>query len=71
MNTTISISLPVSLDKTVNKEVRRGSFESKSAFFQTLVKLWMENKLYYELEESRKELEVGNGTVLRTLKDLR
>ena len=71
MNTTISISLPESLDKTVDKEVLHGSFESKSIFFQTLVKLWMENKLSHELHESKEELIEGKGTLLRSLKDLR
>lgn len=58
-------------DEVVDKEVKRGNYVSKSEFFRYLLRLWMEGKLAYDLEQSRKELNSGKGKLLKSLKDLR
>lgn len=71
MRNIINISLPKKMTKAVEESVKKGNFSTKSEFFRMLVRLWMEGKLATELEESRKELVVGKGKLLRSLKDLR
>ena len=63
--------MPAQLTSVVEKEVKAGGYASKSEFFRTLLHAWMENRLIVELEKSKKELETGNGKLLRSLKDLR
>lgn len=70
MRSIINISLPTQLEKVVDKEVKRGSYASKSEFFRSLLRMWMEGRLVLELDESRKELESGKGKLLKSLKDL-
>ena len=67
----INISLPEQMVEAVETGVKSGNFATKSEFFRSLIRLWMEGKLMVELEESRKELRQGKGKVLRSLKDLR
>lgn len=71
MRTVVNISLPEKLAEVVEKTVQKEGYASKSEFFRTLLRAWLENKLAKELEESRKELKAGKGKLLRTLKDLR
>lgn len=71
MRSVINISLPLTLSSVVDDEVRRGSYASKSEFFRYLLRLWMEGKLSYDLEQSRAELRRGKGKLLKSLKDLR
>ena len=71
MRNVINISLPAPLTNIVESEIKSGQFASRSEFIRHLLRLWSENKLYNELEQSRKELETGRGKVLKTLKDLR
>lgn len=71
MRNIINISLPVQLTSVVEKEVKRGNYASKSEFFRTLLRMWMEGRLAGELEKSREELISGKGKLLNSLKDLR
>lgn len=71
MRAIVNISLPVQLNSIVEKEVRTGRFASKSEFFRSLLRLWLEGRLAGELEKSRKELKAGKGTLLKSLSDLR
>lgn len=71
MRSIINISLPEGMVKAVNEGVKKGFFATKSEFFRSLLRLWMEGKLAVELEESHKELKGGRGKLLRSLKDLR
>jgi Arc/MetJ-type ribon-helix-helix transcriptional regulator len=71
MRNVVNISLPTTMVKIVEKEVKHGSYSSKSEFFRMLVRLWMEKKLFEELEESRKELQTRKGKHLKSFKDLR
>lgn len=71
MRAVVNISLPLKLNKVVDDVVSEGKYATKSEFFRSLLRLWMEGKLAGELEESRKELKSGKGKLLRSLKDLR
>lgn len=71
MRAIVNISLPTQLNSVVEKEVRTGHYGSKSEFFRSLLRLWLEGRLSGELEKSRKELKAGRGTLLKSLSDLR
>lgn len=71
MRNVINISLPEGMARAVREGVKKGFFSTKSEFFRSLVRLWMDGKLALELEESHKELKAGRGKLLRSLKDLR
>lgn len=71
MRSIINISLPEIMVKTVEKEVKKGGFATKSEFFRSLIRSYEENKLLAELKESQREISVGKGKKLRSLKDLR
>ena len=68
MRNIVNISLPESMAKSVEQEVKKGGFSTKSEFFRHLVR---EYTIAQELEESRKEFVRGEGKKLRSLKDLR
>ena len=71
MRNIVNISLPPNLNSLVDAELAKGHFSSKSEFFRNLLRLWLENKLASELEESRKELKGGKGKLLKSLSDLK
>lgn len=71
MRNIMTISLPLPLTNVVEKEVKRGNYASKSEFFRYLLRQWMERKLSYELNQSKKELQQGKGKILKSLTDLR
>ncbi len=71
MRTIVNISLPPKLSSLVEKEILKGNYASKSEFFRTLLRLWLEGKLAEDLEASRKELESGKGKLLKSLVNLR
>lgn len=71
MRTIVNISLPVQLNAIVEKEVKTGQYASKSEFFRSLLRSFLEARIAKELEESRKELKAGRGKILTSLSDLR
>lgn len=71
MRSVVNISLPAQLNSVVDQELALGHYASKSEFFRSLLRSWMEDRAYKELEESRKELKTGKGKVLKSLSDLR
>ena len=71
MRSVINISLPASMVKVVEKEVKQSGFSTKSEFFRSLIRMWEENKLLEELKKSQREITEGKGKVLKSLKDLR
>ena len=71
MRRVINISLPQELGKIVEEHVKSGRYATKSEFFRHLLRMWVEGKLLEELNESRKELALGRGKILKSLKDLR
>lgn len=71
MRDIINISLPQELTKAVEHQMTSGKYATKSEFFRNLLRMWLEGKLLQELNESRKELMVGRGKILKSLKNLR
>jgi Arc/MetJ-type ribon-helix-helix transcriptional regulator len=71
MRDVINISLPKELNKSVEELVKKGKYATKSEFFRELLRLWLEGKILRELAESRKELALGKGKLLKSLKELR
>ena len=71
MRAIVNISLPVQLSAVVEKEVSSGKYASKSEFFRNLLRLWIDGRLVIDLKKSRKELESGKGTFLKSLAEFR
>ncbi len=71
MRAVVNISLPIQLDSIVEKEVASGRYTSKSEFFRSLLRAYLDGRLVLELEQSRKELKSGKGKLLRSLSELR
>jgi len=71
MREIINISLPKELNRSVEELVKKGKYATKSEFFRELLRLWLEGKILRELAESRKELTLGKGKLLRSLRELR
>lgn len=71
MRSVVNISLPKQMADVIDKNVASGKYASKSEFFRSLLRSWMEDKLVADVEESRKELKAGKGKLLRSLGDLR
>lgn len=67
MRSIINISLPPELSAIVIKSVENGGYSSKSEFFRHLLRLWIVGE---ELEQSRNELEKGEGKLLKSLRSL-
>ncbi len=55
----------------MEKSVKKNHYATKSEFFRALLRMWLENKLLEELEESREELRAGRGKILKSLKTLK
>ncbi|OGK67012.1 hypothetical protein A2313_01635 [Candidatus Roizmanbacteria bacterium RIFOXYB2_FULL_41_10] len=71
MRTVINISLPKQLSFVIDKEVKKGGYATRSEFFRSVLRWWMEYKLVKDLESSRQELSDGKGKLLKSLQDLR
>ncbi|MEK7213528.1 MAG: ribbon-helix-helix domain-containing protein [Patescibacteria group bacterium] len=71
MRTVLNISLPQSLADEVKKEVKEGKFASTSEFFRHILRVWNTEKLYRDVQASKKDFEKGNFKVLKSFKDLR
>lgn len=71
MRNIMSISLPLPLTNIVEEEVKKGNYASKSEFFRSLLRQWMDGRLSRDLELSRKDMQSGKGKILKSLADLR
>lgn len=71
MRSIINISLPATMVKAVKKEVKTGSYSSTSEFFRYLLREWQAGRILLELNESRQEISLGKGKILKSLKALR
>lgn len=71
MRSVINISLPTTLANAVEQEVETGKYATKSEFFRTLLRNWMEERLLKDLNQSRNEIVNDKGKLLKSLKDLR
>ena len=71
MREVINISLPPRMVKTVKAAVKKGDYISTSEFFRDLLRDWQADKLLNEVNESREEIRLGKGKILKSLKDLK
>ena len=55
----------------VDAAVDSGNYVSRSEFFRVLLRDWMESRLLNGLKSSQKELKLGKGKLLKSLKTLR
>lgn len=70
-NTTGDLELPILMLSGLSNWVHSKSVPSGSVLARTISVLRMDQKLLDELEESHQELELGQGRLLKTLRDLR
>ena len=70
MRNVVNISLPPSLNKLIDREVRKEGYASKSEFFRYLLRLWKDKKLADQLEKDRQNFDKGKGKVLKSFKDI-
>lgn len=63
--------MPPGLKKEVEMAIKKGKYASKSEFFRHLLRLWKEEQLMRDIEESKKDFAEGRWKVLKSLKDLR
>lgn len=70
MRTTLNISMPASIKREAEKEVKAGNYASISEFFRDAVRSWKEEQLIKEILESQAEIARGEGKVLKSLADL-
>jgi len=71
MRQIINISLPSQMGISLEKAVKDGQYATKSEFFRDLFRMWLEGKIVKELAESRRELLLGRGKTLKSLRQLR
>jgi len=71
MRNIVNISLPDSMVRIVKKDVKDGGFVSTSEFMRHLIRLWNTKQLGAEFKEDRLSFDAGDGTELKSLKDLR
>jgi Arc/MetJ-type ribon-helix-helix transcriptional regulator len=71
MRAIVNVSLPVQMNKMINEVIAMGNYSSKSEFFRSLIRNWMEGRFVRELGKSRDELKKGKGKILHSFKDLR
>lgn len=71
MRTTLNISMPASLKKSVNRAVKEGNYASVSEFFRDAIKALENERLIRELKDSQVQARAGKVKLLRSLKDLR
>ena len=70
MRTAVTISLPASLNKEIERGMKRIHIETKSEFFRHVVREWMEKQLLADVKESKRDFEKGNYKELKSMKDL-
>ncbi|HAV66732.1 TPA: hypothetical protein DCX30_03030 [Candidatus Beckwithbacteria bacterium] len=71
MRSVINISLPQQLASVVDQAVDTGKYASKSEFFRSLLRTWIEDRLARDLDKSRLEMKQTGGKLLKSLRDLR
>ncbi len=72
MRTIINISLPSSLEKSVERLVKKGKYATKSEFLRELIREKLEEEdILSQIRKSEAEFAAGKGKILRSLKDLR
>ena len=71
MRTVINISVPITLRKEIDQEVKIGGYASVSEFFRAILREHKENLLLRNIETSRHEFKTGHSKLLHSLKDIR
>lgn len=71
MRTIINISVPASVKREVEHEVKAGGYASVSEFFRAMIRERKESALLRDIAQSRQEFKAGKGKPLHSLKDLR
>lgn len=72
MREVINISLPKELARAVERIVKEGQYATKSEFLREIIRERIaEEDLLARIEKSRKEIRMGKGKTLRSLRDLR
>ena len=66
----MNVSLPATVKKEIELAVKKGGYATKSEFIRDLMRFWKEQQLYKKLRVSRKQIKVGRGKTLRSLKSL-
>lgn len=56
--------------KNVNRMIKDYNYTSTSEFFRDAVRALEDKKLIDDIEESQRQISVGKGKILRSLKDL-
>ena len=70
MRSIINISLPESLALEIRREVKDGKYASVSELFRYLWRMWKEERLIGELNNSITDYKNGKFMLLKSLKDL-
>jgi Arc/MetJ-type ribon-helix-helix transcriptional regulator len=70
MRTTLNISMPVALKKSVDLAVKEGNYASVSEFLRDTIRAWEDERLYRSVLQSEREFAQGKGKKLRSLRDL-
>ncbi len=70
MRTTLNISMPASLKRSVGLAVKRGRYASVSEFLRDTIRAWEDEQLYQSVLRSEEEFAQGKGKRLRSLRDL-
>ncbi len=70
MRSVISISLPATITKSIEQDMKTEHFASKSEFFRHLYRDWRAAKLAREFAEEDKNLKPGDTKVMKKVTDL-
>ena len=67
----MTISVPETMRREIEREVKTGGYASVSEFFRTVMREREEYAILHDVEESRHEARSGQARVLRSLRELR
>jgi len=70
MRNIMTISVPFSLKKHVEKRVKENNYSSISEFIRDTVRAWEEEQIYLSVMRSKKDIAEGKFKKLKSLKDL-
>ncbi len=70
MRSVISISLPLTITKSIEQDMKEEHFASKSEFFRHLYRDWRATKLARELADEDRKLKPGDVKVMKKVSDL-
>jgi Arc/MetJ-type ribon-helix-helix transcriptional regulator len=71
MRNILNISLPEAMAREIKIQMKEEKFASMSEYIRHIIRKYNEERLYQDLEESRREIKQGKGIKLNSLRDLR